>query len=120
MFATFGVVWHIAAAMDPLQWIKSNIQDNPWIEKNWPIGESQNALYLHRKGQDPKNWQMDAYLKGKEDYTYGDGDMGQCIVGGICKPKWGCIQLFKQDNLAMKTGKWTKLAYTNWTLIKDE
>lgn len=99
-----GPIWHIDATISAnVFW--EQIQDVEWIQDNWQIGESQDVAYIHREGQREEYWNLSNYLEGDEPITYGRGNVGSAIVGGIVNH--GKIDLY------LKASPWKTFKYTN-------
>lgn len=78
-----GPVWHIDAEVSVDEFWPI-IQQEEWVQENWPAGETQNLAYLHRAGQPPELWDLSAHLAGAAPTTYGSGgNLGNAFVGGI-------------------------------------
>ena len=106
-----GPIWHIDAPILVSESIKV-IKEDEWVEDNWEISKSQQVAYLHRLGQQSKDWDLSDYLKGDAPTTYGKDNVGQCIVGGI-------VNAEKQIHLYYYDGKvWKPFDYTTQTLLK--
>jgi hypothetical protein len=97
-----GPVWHIDAQVSVAEFWPE-IQGNEWVEDNWPAGTVQDVAYLHRAGQDPALWDLSAQLQGGPPATYGNGNVGQALVGGVV----GGGQLA----LYFKASPWAGLSY---------
>lgn len=104
-----GPVWHIDAQVIVAEFWPE-IMSNEWVEENWSAGETQEVAYLHRAGQNASLWDLSAHLQGGAPTTYGNGNLGQALVGGIVNNG--------QLDLYFKSSPWSKLAYETQKLIK--
>jgi len=99
-----GPVWHIDAPVSVNEfWPR--ITSDEWVEDNWPTGTAQNVAYLHRAGQADALWNLSDYLVGGPPTTYGAGNIGQAIVGGV-------VNNNNQLDLYFKASPWASLDYT--------
>jgi hypothetical protein len=97
-----GPVWHIDAPVDVGEFWPE-IQGSEWVEDHWPAGGAQDVAYLHRAGQNALLWDLSAQLQGGAPTTYGHGNLGQALVGGVVNNG--------QLDLYVKSSPWAALAY---------
>jgi hypothetical protein len=98
-----GPVWHIDAPVAVDEFWPEILSDE-WVEDNWPAGTPQDVAYLHRAGQAPALWDLSAHLQGGAPNTYGAGNVGQAIVGGVVNGN-------HQIDLYFMTSPWSRLGY---------
>jgi len=98
-----GPVWHIDAPVDVGEFWPQ-IQNDEWVEDNWPQGTPQDVAYLHRADQAAALWDLSAHLQGGAPTTYGAGNVGQAIVGGV-------VNANHQIDLYFMASPWSALAY---------
>lgn len=102
-----GPVWHIDAQIPVTEFWPFILQDE-WVEDNWGQGKEQQVAYLHRAGQKPDLWDLKAHLEGDLPSTYGSGNLGDALVGGV-------VNASRQLDLYFKAGtsRWASLKYTS-------
>ncbi len=104
-----GPVWHVDAPISVAEfWPR--IASDEWVEDNWSAGTAQQVAYIHRAGQAANLWDLSAYLTGAAPTTYGAGNVGQAIVGGVVNG--GQLDFYYQAS------PWKVLGYAAQTLKK--
>jgi uncharacterized Zn-binding protein involved in type VI secretion len=104
-----GPIWHIDA-MVSVQEFWPKILNSDWVEDHWEDGGTQEVAYLHRAGQDRDLWDLSAYLDGAEPSTYGEGNLGAGLVGGIVDNDQR-IDLYLKVTLNSRSSEWAPLRY---------
>jgi hypothetical protein len=105
-----GPTWHIDAQIEAdLFWPR--IAAEEWVEDYWPAGTSQHVAYLHRAGQPAALWDLSGFLEGAAPTTYGNGNVGQAIVGGVVNDD------HKLD-LYYQTSPWKPLGFASQRRLK--
>ncbi|AOI42305.1 eIF4A-inactivating lethal factor BLF1 [Burkholderia oklahomensis] len=105
-----GPIWHIDAPVDVTQFWRRMTSDE-WME-DWDTGTDRAVAYLHRAGQSENLWNLSEYLEGPAPSTYGSGNLGQAVVGGIVSgPKQ--VDLYRYATTSSGSSPWSPLAYAN-------
>jgi hypothetical protein len=105
-----GPVWHIDAPVSVAEFWPE-ILDDLWVEQNWEPGTAQQVAYIHRAGQNADLWDLSAYLAGGAPTTYGNGNVGQAIVGGVMNNA--------QLDYYYQSSPWQVLPYATQTMKKS-
>lgn len=103
-----GPVWHVDAPIEVDEFWPQILNDE-WVTDNWEPGTQQPVAYLHRAGQEAALWDLSAYLVGGPPSTYGEGNVGQALVGGV-------VDGNQQLDLYFKASPWAPLAYSDQLL----
>lgn len=98
-----GPIWHIDASVRVSEFWPEILNDD-WVSDNWPAGTRKDVAYLHRAGQDALLWDLSARLQGGAPTTYGAGNLGQALVGGVVSGN-------RQIDLYFKSSPWRRLGY---------
>lgn len=105
-----GPVWHIDAVVAVAEFWPLIAEDD-WVQENWQARTPQDVAYLHRAGQAANLWDLSAFLAGGPPSTYGAGNVGEAIVGGIVNDD-------RELDLYFKASPWLSLPYTATKLLK--
>jgi hypothetical protein len=102
-----GPVWHIDAPVTVAEfWPR--IASDEWVEDYWPVGDTEDVAYIHRAGQQTNLWDLSTHLSGAAPTTYGSGNVGQAIVGGV-------VNASKQIDFYFQASPWARLPYGKQT-----
>ncbi|HEX6369258.1 MAG TPA: BLF1 family deaminating toxin [Longimicrobium sp.] len=105
-----GPVWHIDAPIEAAEFWPQIVSDE-WVEENWEPGSEQPVAYLHRAGQQAALWDLSPYLIGGPPSTYGAGNVGQGLVGGV-------VDDSKRIDLYFKTSSVSPLPASHWVPLE--
>jgi hypothetical protein len=105
-----GPIWHIDAPVNVNEFWPQILNDE-WVEDNWPAGTQKDVAYLRRAGQNATLWDLSARLQGGAPTTYGAGNVGQALVGGV-------VNSSHQIDLYFKASPWHRLGYASQLLKK--
>jgi hypothetical protein len=105
-----GPVWHVDAPI-PVGEFWPQIVGDEWVTDNWEPGTEQPVAYLRRAGQQAELWDLSEHLVGNPPSTYGAGNVGQALVGGVVDDN-------QQLDLYFKSSPWAPLGYTGQLLKK--
>ncbi|AOJ09878.1 eIF4A-inactivating lethal factor BLF1 [Burkholderia mayonis] len=103
-----GPIWHIDAPVDAAQFWRRMTSDE-WME-DWVTGTDRAVAYLHRAGQRENLWKLSEYLEGPAPSTYGSGDLGQAVVGGIVSGPQQ-VDLYRYATTSSGSSPWSPLTY---------
>jgi hypothetical protein len=105
-----GPVWHIDAPVSVTEfWPR--IENDEWVLENWQTGTEKLVAYLHLAGQPNDSWDLSQYLPGNQPNTYGCGNIGEALLGGIVKDSNNS----KYIDLYFRTTPWESMRYNNQT-----
>ncbi len=108
-----GPVWHIDSQVTVAEFWPQ-IMGSEWVEDNWHVGDVQNVAYLHRAGQAANLWDLSGHIAGAAPVTYGQGNVGNAVVGGIVRQG----EHSKQLELYYKASPWARFNYAAQKLKK--